>query len=88
MCIRDRMRKALAPPLLMSLTLAVTGAEPTLANDRPMTVFVVLAATVGVTVLGAPDRPMLGVTIDLNDMWGSYHPRAIAMAMAVPAGST
>jgi hypothetical protein len=38
------------------------------ANDKPISVAVVLAPTVAVTVVGLPEVPMFAVTFDLNGM--------------------
>jgi hypothetical protein len=50
-----------------------------LAKDKPMSVAVLPADTVGVTVVGLPDVPMFGVASDLNAM---FYPSAIAIAIA------
>jgi hypothetical protein len=64
---------------LFSLADTVWLVEVILANESPMIVAVAPDETVGVTVDGLPDVPMLADTADLKAM--SY-PSAIAIAIA------
>jgi hypothetical protein len=72
-------KNAEEPPLLLTFAETVWLIDVVLANERPMIVAVLPELTVGVTVDGLPDVPMLADTDDLNAM--SY-PSAIAIAIA------